>query len=124
MTPTSLPIMVRIDSVLDQVQRLREQVVAETPSVRRSTRIAELYEREAHLWSALFEHTRIRVHWRAALSAEAYARHCAQHWRIRAACEARQVARRRADGWATDLQVPQHMRDGGAPQLTAHGGGA
>jgi len=124
MAPTSLPIMVRIDSVLDRLQQLREQVVAETPSVRRSTRIAELYEQEARLWSALFEHTRVRVHWRAALSAEAYARHCAQHWRIRAGREARQVPRWRADDQATDLQVAQHMRGGGAPQLTAHGGGA
>lgn len=81
MSATSTPARVRIDAALEQVQRHRERALAETAGPRRSVLIAELYEREARLWSALFAHTRIRVHWRAALAAEAYARQCARSWR-------------------------------------------
>jgi len=47
-------------------------------------RIADLYEQEARVWSLLFERSRSRIHWRAALSAEAYARSCARGWRAQA----------------------------------------
>lgn len=80
MTATSTPVRVRIDAALDQVQRQRERVLAGKAGPRRSALVAELYEREASLWSALFEHTRVRVHWRAALVAEAYARQRASSW--------------------------------------------
>lgn len=93
MTATSTPARVRIDAALEQVQRHRERALAETSGPRRCVLIAELYEREARLWSALFAHTRIRVHWRAALAAEAYARQCARSWR-------------RAAEVATPLDVP------------------
>ncbi|MPZ67347.1 MAG: hypothetical protein GEU83_18205 [Pseudonocardiaceae bacterium] len=81
MSATSTPVRVRIDAALEQVQRHRERALTETAGPRRAALIAELYEREARLWSALFSHTRIRVHWRAALAAEAYARQRARSWR-------------------------------------------
>ena len=80
----------RVDVELDRLQREREQVMAGAPGRERSQRMAELYELEAGWWSLLFEHTRARVHWRAALAAEAYAKRCAQDWRRRAAAEAGQ----------------------------------
>ena len=78
----------RVDAELDGLQREREQVMASAPGRERSQRMAELYELEAGWWSVLFEHARARVHWRAALAAEAHAKQCAQHWRRRAAAEA------------------------------------
>jgi hypothetical protein len=87
MSATSTPVRMRIDTALEQVQRYRERVLAEQAGPQRSALVAELYEREVRLWSALFAHTRVRVHWRAALAAEAYARQCARSWR-RAAEEA------------------------------------
>jgi hypothetical protein len=80
MTATSIPVRVRIDAALEQVQRQRERALAETAGARRCVLVAELYEREARLWAALFEHTRVRVYWRAALAAEAYARQRARWW--------------------------------------------
>ncbi len=88
MSATSAPSTVHIDEALDQVQRHRERVLAEAPGVERSTRIAALYEREACLWSALFEFTRTRVYWRAALAAEIRARQLAWQWRRHAIAEA------------------------------------
>jgi len=77
-----------LDRLLDQLQRRREHAMAEAPTASRSLRIAELYEQEARAWSLLFERSRSRIHWRAALNAEAYAKACARGWRSRAASEA------------------------------------
>lgn len=80
----------RVDAELDRLQHEREQTMASGPGPERSQRMAELYELEAGWWSVLFEHTRARVHWRAALAAEAYAKQCARYWRHLAAAEAGQ----------------------------------
>jgi len=70
-----------LDALLDQLQRRREHVLAMAPCARRAIALAELYEREARVWSLLFERSRSRIQWRAALAAEAYARACARTWR-------------------------------------------
>ena len=54
------------------------------PCAHRATALSELYEQEARLWSLLFERSQRRIQWRAALSAEAYARSCARAWRAQA----------------------------------------
>ncbi len=73
-----------LDAVLDQLQKRRERAFAARPSARRASRLAELYEQEARLWSLLFERSQRRIQWRAALAAEAYARSCARAWRAQA----------------------------------------
>jgi hypothetical protein len=73
-TPTTL------DAQLDDVQRRRERVMAQPPFPGRAMWIAELYHQEAQVWSLLFERSRSRLSWRAALAAEAYARHCGRAW--------------------------------------------
>ncbi|MDQ4039132.1 MAG: hypothetical protein M3313_12495, partial [Actinomycetota bacterium] len=88
MTATAPPITVGcVDAALDRLQQHRERILAEAPGPVRSTRMAELYEQEARCWSVLFEHTRTRVYWRAALAAEVHARQSARHWRRRATAE-------------------------------------
>ncbi|MDQ4037114.1 MAG: hypothetical protein M3313_01870 [Actinomycetota bacterium] len=90
MSATATPTAVgSVDAALDRLQQHRERILAEAPGAVRSTRMAELYEHEAGLWSVLFEHTGTRVYWRAALTAEVYARQSARHWRRRATAEAR-----------------------------------
>lgn len=74
-----------LDALLDQLQERREYAFVAAPSAHRAARLAELYEREARVWSLLFEHSRSRIYWRAALSAEAYARAHARSWRTQAA---------------------------------------
>lgn len=83
-TTNELPLTAQLDGALDVLVRQREQLMAQRPSVERAVGLARLYELEARLWSTLFEHSRSRVQWRAALAAEAYARSCARHWRRRA----------------------------------------
>jgi len=73
-----------LDALLDQLQRRREHMLAAAPCARRALALAELYEQEARVWSLLFERSRRRIQWRAALSAEVHARSCAQAWRARA----------------------------------------
>lgn len=84
---TGLPVTGQVDAALDQVQKDRERVLAAAPGSERSARIAELYEIEARCWSVLFEHSRTRVYWRAALSAHEHARESARSWRRRAAMQ-------------------------------------
>lgn len=74
----------QLDGALDVLVVQREQLMAEVPSFDRAVGLARVFELEARLWSTLFEHSRSRVQWRAALAAEAYARACARHWRRRA----------------------------------------
>lgn len=73
-----------VDAALDEVLRRRERLWREPASMGRSARLAETYECEARLWSALFARARARVHWRAALAAEISARQWARYWRGRA----------------------------------------
>lgn len=70
-----------LDLRLEQLRRRRERAMSGPPSAARSARIAEIYEREARVWSLLFERSSSRLRWRAALSAEAHARACAWAWR-------------------------------------------
>ncbi|MQA16120.1 MAG: hypothetical protein GEV09_18805 [Pseudonocardiaceae bacterium] len=55
--------------------------------------MAEIYEHEARVWSLWFEQTERRLQWRAALSAQAYARACARSWRTQAAAYRRRFGR-------------------------------
>lgn len=88
MTVTHLPsITTQVDAALDEVVRNREYVMAERPGALRSRKLSVLYKREAHYWSLLVEHSRTRVHWRAALAAREYARRTALSWRRRAAMQ-------------------------------------
>lgn len=103
MTDTSVPIAMRIDAELDRVQRHRERLMAESQGAKRSTRMAVLYDREARLWSALFEHARLRVYWRAALAAEAHAHQLARRWRRRAAVEAQETPMSELLGGSVEL---------------------
>lgn len=81
---TQRPITAQLDAALDVLVVQREQLMAQRPSVDRAVGLARVFELEARLWSTLFEQSRSRVQWRAALAAEAYARLCARHWRRRA----------------------------------------
>lgn len=70
----------QLDAALDELEERRGRVLADWSHPRRSEGLAALYELEAAVWAEVFEHTRVRLYWRAALAAEAYARHCARHW--------------------------------------------
>ena len=74
----------QLDSELEELSRVRDRVLAAVSTPERSLRLAELYWREAQLWSALFALTRTRLQWRAALGAEAHARARAAYWQRRA----------------------------------------
>jgi hypothetical protein len=84
---TRLPVTGQVDAALDQVQKDRERVLTAAPGPERSIRMADLYEIEARCWSVLFEHSRTRVYWRAALSAREHARQSARSWRRHAAMQ-------------------------------------
>jgi hypothetical protein len=77
----------RIDAALDEIQRLREQVMVQAPSPDRFVRLAELADSEARWWLRLVEHSHTRVYWRAALSAHEHARLSARNWRRVAATQ-------------------------------------
>jgi hypothetical protein len=81
---TAIATPITLDAQLDDVQRRRERVMAQPPFPGRAAWIAELYHQEAQVWSLLFERSRSRLSWRAALAAEGYARHCAHVWLGRA----------------------------------------
>jgi len=78
-----------LDALLDHLQRRREHMLAAAPCAHRAIALAELYEREARVWSLLFERSRSRIQWRAALAAEAHARACARAWHAEAAARHR-----------------------------------
>jgi hypothetical protein len=84
-TTTQIPVLAQVDEALDEIQRLRERIMAQPSSADRFARLAELAESEALWWLLLFEHSRTRVHWRAALSAHEHARQSARRWRLDAA---------------------------------------
>ncbi len=75
----------QIEAALDSIQRAREQVMAQPPSAEHSQQLAVLADAEASWWEVLSEHSRVRVHWRAALAARERAQHIARNWRRRAA---------------------------------------
>lgn len=73
-----------IDEAVERVTRLCEQLLREVEAPQRAERLALLFESEAQLWSQLYDRTSLRLVWRAALAAEARARHNARVWRERA----------------------------------------
>jgi len=76
-----------IELQLDELYREREQMLRTQPSPARSHLVADLFDHEAWLWSVLFETTRSRLTWRAALAAQAHARVSARSWRRHAAMQ-------------------------------------
>lgn len=76
-----------VDAELEIVHRHRERLLRAEPSPARSQLLADLYDHEAWLWSQLFRLSKVRLAWRAALTAEIHARAAARGWRRRAAGE-------------------------------------
>ncbi len=76
-----------VDVELELVHRHRERLLRAEPSPARSQLLADLYDHEAWLWSQLFRRAKVRLAWRAALTAEMHARAAARRWRRRAATE-------------------------------------
>jgi hypothetical protein len=87
MTTTQISVLARVDEALDEIQRLRERIMVQPSSAERFARLAELADSEARWWLLLFEHSRTRVYWRAALSAHEHARQGARKWQRDAAAE-------------------------------------
>jgi hypothetical protein len=87
MTATHPPRTGTIEVELDKLYRDREQLLRAAPSPARSHLLADLFDHEAWLWSTLFETTRSRLMWRAALVAQAHARVSARSWRRHAATQ-------------------------------------
>jgi len=70
-----------LDALLNEIQQRRKRALAAAPSASRAACLVLTCEQEAWVWSRLFERSRSRIYWRAALSAEAHARACARSWR-------------------------------------------
>lgn len=70
-----------LDESLDLLLRVRDRALADVEAPDRASRLVEVFEAEARLWSRYYERTRSRPLWRAALAAEAWARHNAAVWR-------------------------------------------
>jgi hypothetical protein len=85
MTATQPRLTSAIEVELDRVSRERDALLRAVPSPARSQLLADLFDHEAWLWSTLFERTRSRLMWRAALAAEAHARLSARWWRRQSA---------------------------------------
>lgn len=64
---------------------MREQMLAQPPSVKRHLHLAELSDADAAWWEELVEHSNTRARWRAALAAREHALCTARHWRHLAA---------------------------------------
>lgn len=73
-----------LDEAVERVTRRREQLLTDVEAPDRATRLAQLFESEARLWSQLFDFSSLRLVCRAALAAEALARHNTRVWRRRA----------------------------------------
>jgi hypothetical protein len=76
-----------LDEVLMRLTQQRDALLAAPGAADRSSRLAELFEIEAQMWSQLYELSTLRLVWRAALAAEAGARANAALWAARAARE-------------------------------------
>lgn len=75
----------QVDADLDEIQRTREQVLAQPPSAEKYLELAQLAAAEACLWEALSEHCRVRAYWRAALAAREHAQQAVRCWQRHAA---------------------------------------
>lgn len=100
-----------LDESLDVLHHQRDVALADVHAPDRAARLAEVFDAEARLWSTYFERTRSRCLWRAALAAEAWARHNAALWRARAAGGDRPVT----------CPGPQSRRAGENPFVAAAG---
>jgi hypothetical protein len=76
-----------LDQAVDRIAALRDQLLADECAPDRAARLAVVFESEARAWSQVFELSRLRLVWRAALAAEAGARANAALWAARAAEE-------------------------------------
>jgi hypothetical protein len=83
-TTTHLASSTGLDAAMDVVLRRREVLLGQVRSPEQAKALADLYRLEARLWSEVYEETTNRLFWRAALSAEAFARLQATTWRRRA----------------------------------------
>ncbi len=70
-----------LDESLEHLLQLRDRALSDVGAPDRACRLVEVFEAEARLWSSYYERTRSRPLWRAALAAEAWARHNAAVWR-------------------------------------------
>ena len=86
-----------LDQAVDRLATVRDELLADPYAVDRAARLAAVFESEACAWSQVYELSRRRLIWRAALAAEAGARVNAAVWARRAVRERAAVAA--ADGW-------------------------
>lgn len=70
-----------VDEALDAVSAARARLLGDPPTAARAMALAELADIEADWWAVLFEATRVRPVWRAALGAREAARLDAARWR-------------------------------------------
>ena len=76
-----------LDEVVQRLDVLRDELLADPYAVDRAARLAAVFESEARAWSQVYEIAHLRLVWRAALAAEAGARANAALWTRRAAQE-------------------------------------
>lgn len=76
-----------LDEVVDRLTGERDALLADEGAPDRAARLAVVFATEAQAWSQLYELSRRRLVWRAALAAEAGARANAALWARRAAAE-------------------------------------
>lgn len=77
----------QVDTALDDIGRVRAQVLTQPPTATRCLQLAALAESEAAWWEIHSETSRTRAHWRAALAAREHALHTARQWRHQAALQ-------------------------------------
>lgn len=96
-----------LDESLEKLLRLRDHALADVGAPDRASRLVAVFEAEARLWSRYYERTRSRPLWRAALSAEAWARHNAAVWRARAVTSLSTPVPERPDPGREPVAVPR-----------------
>ena len=96
-----------LDGSLEKLLRLRDHALADVAAPDRANRLATVFEAEARLWSRYYERTRSRPLWRAALAAEAWARHNAAVWRARAVTSSSTPVPERPDRGQEPVAVPR-----------------
>lgn len=85
MTLAQPTVLQQADAAFDEVQKARAEAMAGPPGVERCLHLAWIADVEAAWWAVLFEHSRTRTQWRAALVAREYALQSARSWRRQAA---------------------------------------
>ena len=81
-----------LDQAVERLATVRDELLADHNAVDRAARLAAVFESEARAWSQVYELSRRRLIWRAALAAEAGARMNAAVWARRAVHERVAVA--------------------------------